>query len=136
MGLNGTYESSGSREDVDKAIPYQRPEGEEIVDAERYRLDKGVGSSRPSRWRSLVSRAQVKLKDSGVEDRGIIPRTEEVSFSAHGHQFGEVILISERQEREPLSAWGYLPQFTLWAAWNTNILTVRNYQVGHYKFTS
>lgn len=24
-----------------------------------------------------------------------------------------------------MSAWGYLPQFTLWAAWNTNILTVR-----------
>lgn len=90
MGLNGKYESSGSREDVDKAIPYQRPEGEEIVDAERYKLDKGVGSSRPSRWRSLVSRAQVKLKDSGVEDRGIVPRTEEVSTraSGHGHRLG------------------------------------------------
>ena len=68
--------------------------------------DFGTSSMRDRRQESRTRWERMKafLVDKGVEERGIVPRPED--------------------ERETLSAWRYLPQFTMWAAWNTNVLTV------------
>ena len=58
----------------------------------------------PRRPQGTLDKIKTFLVDKGVEERGIVPRPED--------------------ERESLSRWRYLPQFTMWAAWNTNILTV------------
>ncbi|KAK8853231.1 hypothetical protein IAR55_003933 [Kwoniella newhampshirensis] len=54
------------------------------------------------------------LVEHGVEERGIDPRPED--------------------ERDELTTWSYLPQFTLWAAFNTNILSFSEGVIGPQLF--
>ncbi|ORY33085.1 putative cytosine-purine permease [Naematelia encephala] len=61
-------------------------------------------------FRGMIRRVTDLLVHYGVEERGIVPRPED--------------------EREDLSTWSYLPQFTLWAAFNTNILTFSEGMIG------
>lgn len=57
-----------------------------------------------------MQRCSDVLVKHGVEERGIVPLAED--------------------EREELSGWKYLPTFTIYAAWNTNILTFSEGVVG------
>lgn len=50
------------------------------------------------------------LVEYGVESRGIQPRPED--------------------DRDELNVWAYFPQMTIWAAWNTNILTFSEGMLG------
>lgn len=67
-----------------------------------------------SRSRGRLRRAYDKVSETlveyGVESRGIQPRPEE--------------------ERDELTMWSYFPQMTIWAAWNTNILTFSEGMLG------
>jgi len=60
--------------DIDTSTPptlLREPQDRELTEAPD-RLSEG------SRWKDLASRVGVLLKEKGVEDRGIIPRPEDV----------------------------------------------------------
>ncbi|OCF38120.1 cytosine-purine permease [Kwoniella heveanensis CBS 569] len=76
---------------------------EEAVAAGRYRkYDHGV--------LGLAKKGMDILVEHGVEERGIDPRPED--------------------DRDELTIWSYLPQTTLWAAFNTNILSFSEGVIG------
>ncbi|OWZ36052.1 cytosine-purine permease [Cryptococcus neoformans c45] len=72
-----------------------------------------LGKKKGRQGKSVVGvakRTMDILVEHGVEERGIDPRPE--------------------NERDELNKWTYLPQFTLWAAWNTNILSFSEGVIG------
>ncbi|KAL7421288.1 hypothetical protein Q5752_004173 [Cryptotrichosporon argae] len=86
---------------ADKDLPVDRA----IADEEA-----GVYRHRSGGIKGAANRAMELLVEHGVEERGIQPRPED--------------------ERDTLSMWSYFPQFTLWAAMNTNILTFSEGMLG------
>ncbi|ORX39149.1 putative cytosine-purine permease [Kockovaella imperatae] len=98
IAADGSTQQSQSHlqdKELESAYAAPSPEVEYGVSSLEDRRDE----ARPGKW----DRLKAFLVDKGIEERGIVPRPED--------------------ERETLTAWRYLPQFTMWAAWNTNILT-------------
>lgn len=74
--------------------------------------------------RGAAGRAMDFLVEHGVEERGIDPVPEDVSgLCSSADCWREA--DSRVQERIELKWWSMIPQFTLWAAANTNVLSVR-----------
>ncbi|ODN73175.1 hypothetical protein L202_07738 [Cryptococcus amylolentus CBS 6039] len=101
--LEGSYELKDRSKAPLDTLDYSPPRYDEESGTRRRRPEQGgvVG---------MAKRTMDILVEHGVEERGIEPRPE--------------------HDRDELNIWSYLPQSTLWAAWNTNILSFSEGVIG------